>query len=81
MFAQALDGVIVALEFLLGEHRMNLRMAGPADTYGLLHPRTIELPLVALIVMTRARDEVMPGERFLSSADGAETLHQLMVDS
>ena len=75
MGQQALDRAVIALQFLLREHGMNLRMARPADADGLLHRGTVELPLVAFVVMPRAWDEMVAGERFFPPTDGAGTFH------
>src|SRR5689334_9545505 len=75
MRAEFLDGVPIALELFLREHGMNLGMARTADAHDLLHHSTIELALVALVVVARARDEVMSGQPLLATANGAGTDH------
>jgi hypothetical protein len=50
-------------------------MARAADADDLPDDCAFELAFVALVMMTRARDEVMARERFLAAADGAVSLH------
>lgn len=78
---QALDGTVAALQFLFREHGVDLRMTRAADADGLLHQDAIKLALVAFVVMPRAWDEMVPGERLFPPTDGAGTFHLEPVDS
>ena len=69
------DAVPVALQFLLGEQQVDLRVAGTADPDRRSHDRPLKVALVLLIVVASARDEVMPGERLLTTADRTDSFH------
>jgi hypothetical protein len=48
---------------------------GAADPHGPFYGCAVELPLVSLVAVTRARDQVMTRQGFLTAADGAVTRH------
>ena len=71
------DGVELALELFFRKQRMDLRVTRPANADDLPHDRPLELSLVTLVVVARARDQVMTRQRFPATADRAFSLHRL----
>ena len=71
------DCVVLALELLLREQCVYLRMTRTANADHLSNDDALELSFVALVVVPRARDQVMARERFLATADRAVPLHCL----
>lgn len=69
------DRVELALQLLLREQLMDLRMARTTNADYLPHNLALELALVALVVVARARDQVMAGQCLLATADRALPLH------
>jgi hypothetical protein len=67
--------VPLSLKFLFGKERVKLRMTWLAETDGLFHGLAVELPLISLVVVTRARDEVMARQPFFSTAKSTITDH------
>lgn len=69
--------VQLALQLLLGEQLMDLRMAWTTDADDLPDDHAFELALVAFVVVARPRDQVMTRQRLLATADRALPLHTL----
>jgi len=76
MGAQFLDGVEFALQFLLGEDGVDLRMTGTADAHDLFDRFAVKIAFVALVVMACPGDQMVPGEAFLPVADRASSVHR-----
>lgn len=79
MGAQFFHGVEVTLELFFGKQLMNLRVTGTAKTDDRVDGATREIALIAFVMMTGARDEVMAGEPFLPVADRALSLHRSLL--
>jgi hypothetical protein len=75
MCTQLLDSVVFPLEFLFGKQLVNLQMTRPANAGYLPNEFPSELAFIALVVVARARDEVMPREPFFAAADRAAANH------
>ncbi len=71
MRLQLFDRVVFALQLLLAEEGVDLRMARAANTDDLPNERSGEVALVLLVAVSGARNEMMTGERFLPTADRA----------
>ena len=61
MSFQFVDGIELALEFLFGNHFVDLRVTRPADPDDLLHRCPVEFAFVPLVAMSRPRNQMVPG--------------------
>jgi hypothetical protein len=75
MAPQFLDSPVVAFQFLLRKQGMDLRMARPANADGMLDLGSGKFALVALVMMARARDQMVARELFPAPANGADAVH------
>lgn len=76
MCFQLRHGVELALELLLRQQRVNLGVTWATDANDLPHNLALEVAFIALVVMPRARDQVMASQRFAATADRAISLHR-----
>ena len=69
MLEESRDRIPIALELLIGEDCMDLRVAWTADPDGLLHGFPVEFALIAFVCVSRPGNEVMSRQRFFPTAD------------
>jgi hypothetical protein len=70
------DRIPLSLKLFFGEDRVNLGVAGTADSDSLLDRLAIKLPLVSLVRMTGPRNQVMPRQRLFPAANSANGVHR-----
>jgi hypothetical protein len=78
MRAQLFNCVEVALELLLGQQLMHLRMTRATESNHRAHSFARKFALIPLIMVAGPGDEMMPRERFLAIAKSAFSFHHLI---
>jgi hypothetical protein len=75
MCAKFLNGIEVAFKFLPGKQMVHLRVARATQPNYIAHCRAIEFPLVPLVMMACAGNQVMACQRFFTVADRTTPVH------
>jgi hypothetical protein len=77
MGPEFLDGIPFPFEFFFGEKGVDLLVTGRTEADGLVRRFTRNIALVATIVVTAARNEVMTSQYLLALTQTAPALHGL----
>lgn len=75
MKTERFEVAIVPFQLFFSKNGMDLIVTRPADSHRLLYRRTIELPLVSLVAVTSAGNEMVPSQGLFATADGAIAVH------